>query len=219
MSDIVDRINDVHREVGGRTVPEGRARTVLLRRAYNFPAGDVWDACADPERISRWFLPVSGEFWLGGDYRLEGNAGGRILACEPPRLLRVSWLSGPDPGFGEVELRLTPEGTERTVLALEHAAVVPDGTWDRYGPGATGVGWDLTLLGLGRHLRTGAGALGSGEWQDSPEAVEFMTRSSAAWGAAHRASGAEPAAAGTAAQATLAFYVPSAGGEGTPGAS
>ena len=32
-----------------------------------------------PERIPRWFLPVSGDLRLGGRYQLEGNAGGEVL--------------------------------------------------------------------------------------------------------------------------------------------
>ena len=48
----------------------------------------MWDACTDPERIGRWFLPVSGDLRLGGRYQLEGNAGGEILRCEPPTCSR-----------------------------------------------------------------------------------------------------------------------------------
>lgn len=38
----------------------------------------MWDACTDPERIPRWFLPISGDLRLNGRYQLEGNAGGAI---------------------------------------------------------------------------------------------------------------------------------------------
>ncbi len=60
------------------------------------------------------------------------------------------------PGFSEVEVRLAAEGNERTLFELEHVAVVPPEMWDRFGPGAVGVGWDLTVLGLGLHLRGGS---------------------------------------------------------------
>ncbi|MER5177460.1 hypothetical protein ABT009_03625 [Streptomyces sp. NPDC002896] len=63
-----------------RTVPEGHARTVLVRRTYDAAIEDAWDACTDPRRISRWFLPVSGDLRLGGHYRPEGNASGGILS-------------------------------------------------------------------------------------------------------------------------------------------
>jgi uncharacterized protein YndB with AHSA1/START domain len=49
---------------------------VTITQVYAAPVEDVWDACTNPARIPRWFLPVSGELRLGGRYQLEGNAGG-----------------------------------------------------------------------------------------------------------------------------------------------
>ncbi|MBX6381745.1 MAG: SRPBCC family protein [Microbispora sp.] len=207
MSDLIDEINRVHRVVGTRDLPEGEARTVLLRRTYAAEIEDVWDACTNPERIRRWFLPVSGDLKLGGHYQLQGNAGGEILRCEPPRLLRVSWLFGENPGFSEVEVRLSAEGDGRTLFELEHVAVVPPEFWDRYGPGATGVGWDLALLGLGLHLR-GEVIEDPAAWEQSEEARELMRRSSDLWGEAYRASGAPDDVVATAVAGTTAFYVP-----------
>lgn len=71
-----------------RSWPDGRiaageGRTVRLRRIYDAPIDDIWDALTDPERIGRWFLPISGDFRLGGRYQFEGNAGGEIRACAP----------------------------------------------------------------------------------------------------------------------------------------
>ncbi|MGW3956958.1 SRPBCC family protein [Streptomyces sp. NPDC004752] len=209
MNDMVDQINAMHRAVGRRTVPDGEARTVLLRRTYDAPAEDVWDACTDPERIARWFLPVSGDLKVGGSYQLEGNAGGEILECESPRRLRVSWVMAGNPGFSEVEVRLTPEGAERTVFELEHVSVVPQEFWDQYGPGAVGVGWDVGLLGLGLHLRgAGIGPGGAAAWEATDEARTYLTRSSEAWGRAYAASGAPADAVAAAVSATTAFYVP-----------
>ncbi|MGW0775668.1 SRPBCC family protein [Streptomyces sp. NPDC002835] len=207
MSEIVEEINRVHREVGARQIEAGEASTVLLRRTYDAEIADVWDAVTSPERIGRWFLPVSGEFKVGGRYQLEGNAGGEILECVAPERLRVSWLFGPDPGFSEVELRLTPEGAGRTVFELEHVAVVPEEFRGQFGPGAVGIGWDLMLLGLGKHL-TGSGISGvdAADWQTSPEAKDFMTRSGEAWGAAYAASGAGAEVVAATTAATIAFY-------------
>ncbi|NLU75616.1 SRPBCC family protein [Streptomyces sp. HNM0575] len=207
MSDIVDQINAVHRKVGTRDVEGQEAHTVLLRRTYEAAVEDVWDACTDPERIRRWFLPVSGDLKPGGHYQLEGNAGGEILRCEPPRLLKVSWVMGESPGFSEVQVRLTPEGDDETVFELEHVAVVPPEFWDQFGPGAVGVGWDLTVLGLGMHLR-GEVIPDHSEFEASDEAREFSTRSSEAWGAAYEASGAPADVVAKAVSGTTAFYVP-----------
>ncbi|WP_369268970.1 SRPBCC family protein [Streptomyces sp. R11] len=207
MSEIVDELNRLHRQVGARQVEAGEARTVLLRRTYDAELADVWDAVTSPERISRWFLPVSGEFKVGGRYQLEGNAGGEILECEEPTRLRVSWLYGPDPGFSEVEVRITPDGEERTVLELEHVAVVPDEFWDQFGPGAVGVGWDLGLLGLAMHLAGGGMSKEESEaWQLSDEGKAYATRSGELWGEAYTASGADGQVVAATTTATIAFY-------------
>ncbi|WLW55470.1 SRPBCC family protein [Streptomyces sp. YU58] len=204
MSDIVDEINRMHRETGTRQVASGQARSLLMRRTYDAEVADVWDAVTSPERIGRWFLPVSGELKLGGRYQLEGNAGGEILACEAPTLLRVSWLYGPDPGFSEVEVRLAPDGEERTLFELEHVAVVPPEFWGQFGAGATGVGWDLGLVSLDRHLR--GEDIDAKTWEGSPEAREGAERSARAWGEASLAAGdpADEVAAQVA--ATTKFY-------------
>lgn len=205
--EIVAEINRMHRRTGTRQVEAGEARTVLMRRAYDADVADVWDAVTSPERIGRWFLPVSGEFKVGGRYQLEGNAGGEILVCDEPNLLRVSWLMGPDPGFSEVEVRLTPEGEGRTVFELEHVAVVPPGFWDQFGPGAVGVGWDGMFLGLALHLAGGELSRAEAEaWQMSPEGKEFNTRSAHAWGAAYAASGADEETVRATTAAVIGFY-------------
>jgi uncharacterized protein YndB with AHSA1/START domain len=207
MSEIADAINRMHRRVGTRQVESGEARTVLLRRTYDAEIADVWDAVTSAERIARWFMPVSGELKVGGRYQLEGNAGGEILECVEPERLRVSWLYGPDPGFSEVEVRLTPEQGERTVLELEHVAVVPDDFWDQFGPGAVGVGWDLGLYGLALHLA--GGGLSKEEaatWHTTPEGSAFITGSGEGWGEAYAASGVDQETATRAAAATIAFY-------------
>jgi uncharacterized protein YndB with AHSA1/START domain len=207
MSEIVDQINRLHREVGTRKVEEGEARTVLLRRTYDAEIADVWDAVTSPERIGRWFLPVTGELKLGGHYQIEGHAGGEILECAEPERLRVSWLYGPDPGFSEVELRLTPEGEGRTLFEVEHVAVVPQEFWDQFGPGAVGIGWDSIALGLALHLAGRSMTREESEaWQRTPEAKEFFKRSGEEWGAAYAASGADPETVAATTKATIGAY-------------
>ncbi|MFE3514486.1 SRPBCC family protein [Streptomyces sp. NPDC059166] len=206
MSGVLDEIGLVHREVGTLRAGEEEAGTVLLRRSFDAALAEVWDAVTTPERITRWFLPVTGEFRVGGKYQLEGNAGGEILECVAPERLRVSWLFGPDPGFSEVEVRLAPDGEGRTVFELEHLAVVPEEFRSQYGPGAVGIGWDLALLGLGWHLEGGGLDQDPAEWQSSPEAKAFVARSGEEWGRAFAASGADPETVTATTVATIAFY-------------
>jgi uncharacterized protein YndB with AHSA1/START domain len=218
MIDIVREIEAVQREVGAGRLAAGEGRTVRLSRTYDAPIEDVWDALTTPERITRWFLPISGDYRVGGRYQLEGNAGGEILTCEPPRRFRVTWAYGEPTSPAEVselEVRLSPAGEGSTTLSLEHTAIVPDEMWDQFGPGAVGVGWDQGLLGLSLHLRGASG--GNGEaWQLSDEGREFSAKSSAAWGAANRAAGTDPEAASRAVANTTAFYAPVTDTPGRP---
>jgi uncharacterized protein YndB with AHSA1/START domain len=210
MIDIVREIEAVKREVGSGRLAAGEGRVIRLRRDYDAPIEDVWDALTSPQRITRWFLPISGDYRIGGRYQLEGNAGGEILACEQPHRFRVTWVYGEmgDPAAAsELEVRLTAAGEASTTLDLEHTAIVPDELWAEYGPGAVGVGWDQGLLGLSLHLR--GGSVGeSMTWQLSDEGRAFATRSSAAWGAANQAAGATPEAAAKAVANTTVFYAP-----------
>jgi len=211
MIDIVRHIEAVTREVGEGQIPAGTGRRIRLERDYDAPIEDVWDALTSPERISRWFLPISGDYRLGGRYQFEGNAGGEIVACDRPHRLKVTWVYGEEAGpsdVSEVELRLSAVDTGTTRFELEHTAVVPDEMWAEFGPGAVGVGWDGGLLGLGLHLASGAGVDDPVAWQMSAEGREFFARCSAAWGQANLAAGADPDAAARAVASTTAFYAP-----------
>jgi uncharacterized protein YndB with AHSA1/START domain len=201
MIDIVAEINATRREVEAGGAEQGRS--VRLRRRYDAPVEDVWDACTSPERIRRWFLPLRGDLRPGGSYQLEGNAGGEILRCEPPRLLRVTWVFGDAPA-SEVEVRLSPGDHHDTVFELEHSMRAAP-LWAEFGPGAVGVGWDGALLGLSLHL-SGQATTDRQKWPRSPDGKEFFTKSSQAWGAAHQAAGATAAEAGAAAENTTRFY-------------
>jgi uncharacterized protein YndB with AHSA1/START domain len=210
MIDIVRELEAVQREVGSGRIAAGEGRTVRLRRTYDAPIEDVWDAVTTAARISRWFLPISGDLHLGGHYQIEGNAGGEIVRCEPPNRFRVTWVYGvvsSPSDVSEVEIRLASAGQGTTTLELEHIAIVPDDRWAEYGPGAVGVGWDGGLLGLTLHLRGGS-IDDPMAWQVSAEGRAFFTLSSAAWGVANASAGATPEAVAKAVTNTTAFYAP-----------
>jgi uncharacterized protein YndB with AHSA1/START domain len=221
MIDIVTEIAAVRRAVGSGRIAAGEGRAVRLSRTFDAPVEDVWDALTRAERITRWFLPISGDLHAGGRYQLDGNAGGQVLACEPPRRFRVTWVYGEAASpedVTEVEVRLTAGEDGSTTVELEHTAIVPDDRWAEYGPGAVGVGWDGAFLGLTLHLRTGEGVADPMAWQLSQEGRDFSTRSSEAWGAANVAAGADPDAAASAVANTTAFYTtdPTAAPENPP---
>lgn len=90
MIDIRNQLDAIRREVTEQQTDDGEAVSVLLRRAYDSPIEDVWDAVTDPDRIARWLYPVSGELKVGGTFQLEGNAGGN------------PGLRAPDPAQGDL---------------------------------------------------------------------------------------------------------------------
>jgi uncharacterized protein YndB with AHSA1/START domain len=209
--DINREVKAIEREVGQGRLGAKDAHVVRLRRTYGAEIDDVWDALTTPERISRWFLPISGDYRIGGHYQFEGNAGGEIRSCDRPNRLLVTWGM---PGMGDpsdastVELRLSAAGTESTVLELIHTAVVPDEMWDRYGPGAVGVGWEGGFLGLGLHLATGETVGNPEAWMVSEEGRSFYRASARAWGEASLAAGADTAAVERNVASTTEFYAP-----------
>ena len=206
MIDIANQLKAIHRVVSTRTIDDGEVVGVLLRRTYDAAPEDVWDAMTDPDRVKRWFLPLTGDLRAGGSFTLEGNAGGDILECDPPRRLKVNW-GGPT---SLVELRLTLGAGEDTVLELEHTVPI-----EMAGSGAgalyVGPGWDGAFLGLALFL---AGMVTDDPVAaaNSPEAQEFSRQSVDAWEAAIVDSGtATEAEVAGAKAASLAQFAPDAG--------
>ena len=207
MIDVAHEINSAQRQVGGRTLEAGEARTVTVKRVYETELEDLWDACTNPERIPRWFLPVSGDLEPGGRYQLQGNASGTIERCDPPRGFFATWEFQGEITW--IELRLTPEPAGGTRFELEHIAHVDDERWAEFGPGAVGIGWDLSLMGLGLHLAAGGEPVDSDavmKWQASDDGRRFMTLAGERWAEASIAAGADAADAHASAARTISFY-------------
>jgi uncharacterized protein YndB with AHSA1/START domain len=207
MIDVVQQINAVRRQVGSRVLEAGEARVVTISQTYDAALDDVWDACTNAERIPRWFLPISGDLRLHGHYQFEGNAGGTIERCDPPKGFAATWEYGGGISWIEVSLSTEPGGGTR--FQLEHTALVgDDARWTEFGPGAVGIGWDMGLMGLAMHLSSGAAVdpEESAAWSTSEEGRRFMSLSSQDWCEADIAAGADRAQAQAAADRTTAAY-------------
>ncbi|PXY23481.1 ATPase [Prauserella sp. PE36] len=186
MIDIATQLKTVYREVKKRQVTggdEGETVSILLRRRYTSPIDDVWDAVTEPDRLARWFAPVSGDLQAGGKFQVEGNAGGEILRCERPQLLQLTW--GAENSI--VELRLAADENDDTVIELEHTVpieIAGSGAGSLY----VGPGWDVSLLGLDRYVRGEADGDPT-EWENSDDVQRFSQHSVSAWASATEASG------------------------------
>jgi uncharacterized protein YndB with AHSA1/START domain len=171
-------------ELRRRTIPAGEARVAVFTRSYETTVEDLWDACTDPVRLRRWYVPVSGDLRVGGTFEQVNMGSGTILVCEPPHMLKLSLGGGAD----EIELRLSP-GTEdgTAVLELQHAT-----TLDSHEIGGQmydaifcmGGGYYPRLLALDLHLR---GALpedyDSAAFHLNPDMRSTIERGSAAMAA------------------------------------
>jgi len=174
------------RLLGTKLIAAGEARTAVLRRTFAASIDDLWSAITDRARLRSWFTAPRGELRLGGTYALEASGHGRILRCDAPRMLRVTWSTGPGHP-DEVEVRLSKADDGGTVLELEHASVAmtaADGVTDAIL--GVGVGWELAMAWLERYVtgdgqprapgRTGEAAL-----QPTAEDRTVLTESARAW--------------------------------------
>ena|SRR5215469_10146430 len=205
MIDVTQQINAVQRQVGTRVLEAGEARTVTISQSYDAAIEDVWDACTNPDRIPRWFLPITGDLRVGGRYQLQGNAGGTIERCDPPTSFAATWEFGGQVSWIEVRLVAEPGGTR---LVLEHIAPLDDERWAEFGPGAVGVGWDMGLVGLATHLSSGQSVdpAEGAAWAASADGRRFTSLASQRWCDASIAAGTDEAGARAAAGRTIAAY-------------
>jgi len=202
--EVAPHVDAVQRTVTSSERDGHPTRTVSLSRTYATSVDDLWDAVTNAERIPRWFLPVSGDLRLGGHYQLEGNAGGTITACEPPSRLALTWEFAGDVSW--VEVHVTNADNGRTRLSLTHASRHSP-HYTEYGPGATGVGWELGLVGLVMHVeQPEVPMFDEAELVASAAGQALIAGSSNGWAQAAVANGEAPDTAHAAALRTAAFY-------------
>lgn len=209
ISDIEATVGKVTRKLD-KVEREGRqAWRLTATRLYETDVADAWDALTNRERIPRWFLPISGDLAVGGRYQFQGNAGGVVERCEPPRLVAVTWEMHGDVSWVTVTL---DEHEGKTRLTLEHVACVPEALFDQFGPGAVGVGWDLGLMALGLHfeIKAAVDPKAAETWTLSSEGRKFVEGCSDGWAQAAIGAGLDTENANAAAGRVADFYSPRA---------
>ena len=200
--DIAEQIGATSREVSRQHTESGETVAVTLQRRYLADPADVWEAITDPERVRRWFMPLTGDLREGGNLQLEGNASGDILKCEPPRHLMVTFGGA----SSIVDVQLSGE-SQQTLLKLTHSVPI-----ELAGSGAgalyVGPGWDGALMGIAVYL---AGEVTEDlvAAANSPQIQDFNVSSIKEWVASIEASGTADADAISAAQqVSLAQFAP-----------
>jgi uncharacterized protein YndB with AHSA1/START domain len=205
--DVDHQINAVKRTLGTRTIDTGEAHVITISQSYDTDQEDLWDAVTNIERIPRWFLPISGDLTVGGAYQLEGQAGGTILTCDPPKNFTATWEYGGNVSW--IDVSVSGDGPDRARLMLEHITDVDDDIWREFGPGAVGMGWDSMLLGLALHLATGESVDPSfgQQWLGTEHGRRFLALSGEQWYAANVALGVDPAVGRALADRCLKAYL------------
>jgi uncharacterized protein YndB with AHSA1/START domain len=184
--DLIAELAKTHRAVARDSSDLGEIVRVTMRRTYATDPADLWEALTDPERIRRWFMPISGELKEGGSYQLEGNAGGEILECSRPSRLRTTFGS-PE---SIVQLTLAARGAETTELTLDHSVPLAMAS-SVAGALFVGPGWDGAFLGLALYV-AGEAHGDPREAANLPETIAFSRASIERWTEVVRAAGATP---------------------------
>lgn len=197
------------RELEEREYNGKPARVVAASRIYPTNQSDVWDAITDKKRLLRWFAPVEGTLELGGRYKIKGNSKGKILWCEPHNGFDLTWVVFFNTSWVTARLAAEDNGTRLTIEHIMHKSYMSERHWKKYGPGATGVGWDLGFMALGIHLNAGGESIDRSDHDTrlkTAEARTFLRACAASWGESHIAAGENSESAKAMATATANFY-------------
>ncbi len=181
------------------------ASAVNISRTFDASISELWGAVTDADNLPLWFTNVTGDLQLNGRYHVEGNASGTITDCKPQSHVTLTWEIFGDISW--VELRFDSEASDLTRFTLTHTSYISE-HWNTYGPGATGVGWEMAYLGLALYLADPHHyeKPDETEFAYSPDGKAFITGSSNAWAQAAIDTGTVPETARQAARQTTAFY-------------
>ena len=197
------------RKVAEGQVDDQPMRIITAERCFKESSATLWCALTEADRIAHWFVPISGDLRLGGRYDLPMGVEGTIVSCQKFRGFRLSWEQEGQVSWVEVNLE---QGDDSTRLRLVHS--IPkdrkaEQHWRKYGAGATGIGWDLSILGLVLYLDEGLKALDReviDKWLTSDGGREFIESSATAWRIKQVESGESPEIAKEMADHAYRFY-------------
>jgi uncharacterized protein YndB with AHSA1/START domain len=174
---------------------------------------EIWGALVKPEKITAWLMPVSGKLAKGGAFRLGDLAEGSISVCEPKRRLSIDLVRGTsrqmiDITFGE-EGKGKSKHRNIVVKITANLADLPEGNWQKLGPAALGMGWELVAQALQDYLAGEQAAPRQGDimaFASSAEGRAFCSEAFSGWRAAAIAGGADAGIMAGQAPSVLQIY-------------
>lgn len=179
-------------------------RKVLLTCDFAETKKVLWQSLTDSEKLEKWFQPVTGELSLNRRFQIQDNASGSVISCQEGESFSITWEFASDVSWVDVSLVELEHGSVR--LSISHTMNFTE-HWTHYGPGATGVGWELSLYGLAFFLlHPDKQKFDEMEFVSSPLGRSVIEGSSEGWAEAGIASGIEPTHAQQAAKRTTVFY-------------
>lgn len=206
-ADVITQIGAVNRQVSERDHRGKVRRVVSASRTFATSPEDLWEAITQPERLARWFGSVSGDLRLGGSFQIKGNAKGEITSCKTPEMLAVTWKMYGDESWVQAHLSPADGGTLLRVEHILSRRLFDRLYWRGYGAGATGVGWEVWLLGLDQYVGSGTATLDNlDSWRSTDAGKDYLKRATHAWGRAEIANGEGEAPAMKRAARACTFY-------------
>lgn len=209
----MDYHNQIARVTRTVTSPGPDLRGIVISQILDQDVQTVWDHITNPSLIAKWFSPVTGDLRQGGRFQIQGNASGTIESCRPPSSFRLTWEmpsanENDERNISWVSVKLTANttGDATTQVELSHTQRRND-HWRKYGAGAGGVGWDMSLAGLVMRLE-GVEMPEPAVWFADEKTREFLRGCSLAWGRAAVEGGEGVEGARRAVVETTGFYVP-----------
>ena len=141
MIDVTHQISTIDRRSAPARCPPARPAPSRSARSTTARSTTCGTPAPTPSASPAGSCRSTGDLKVGGHYQLEGNASGTVEAATRPTGFDATWEFGGEVSW--IELRLAPEGDDRTRFELTHIAHVDDERWAQFGPGAVGIGWDL----------------------------------------------------------------------------
>ncbi len=137
-------------------------QAIVVEKVLPYPPEKIWRTLTASELIARWLMPNDFAPVVGRRFTFQTKPMGdwdgvvhcKVLACEPPLLLRYSWVGGSDsnPAYGSrlnstVTWELTPvDGGTR--LRMVHDGFVFPG--NKFAYEAMSPGWGRVMDGIAR---------------------------------------------------------------------
>ena len=179
-----------------RDNPDVESQHVSTR--FRISAGTLFAYLTEVEHLARWFGTVKRDDFV---YEIRDSAHGRIESCKDDSFL-ITWETDDKVSFLNVEITQMPDGTVQLAAGFStNAADISEDFAEKFGPGATGIGWDLNHWALDRYI--------AGDVEEpTTEAFEaFVAASSSAWAEADVAAGVDAETAGKRAENSRLFYL------------